>query len=1089
MSRFDASEDVAMQATPAIRAALRGHDPSTEQRRAITFDPVPLAIIAGAGSGKTAIMAARIAWMVEEGMYRPSQILGLTFTNKAAGELEERILAAFAEMDPVPAEAPVVATYNSFADRLIREYGVRIGIDPEVGLLSKAQAWQLLLSEFENIPPFEAIESRAVSTVVGTALSLADQCSNHLVTPERIIEEDSRIVEEAGRFDDDVVRASAQRIEYAGVVRAYVEAKKGARRIDFGDQVTQAVEVLEKFPEVAEELRERYPALLLDEYQDTNVAQRRLLQILAPEGHNVTAVGDARQNIFQWRGSTLFNLIDFPKRHFLRSGAESHDFLPLSTNYRSGSKILEVANQIIERVPQSRRPGEPLVEHPGNGVGRVVLKVLSDQYREAEFIVEEILRLHGEPTAPEREPASWSDFAILVRRRAHIPPIYQALKDRDVPVEVVGLSGLLQVPEVMDAVSWLRVLADPGPPGNRWLARVLMGPRFRIHYRDLALLARWAAHHTLALSEAKRDKDSSEPHGRVIVPDETEFEPEDVAFSLAESLDHLDEIEGLGAEALRRLKLARAEIQALRPRASGPLLELVQAVIAETGIWEALDASTRGDAASAKRNVTNFLSVVANFAPVTGEPSLGAFLSYLDAAEDVEETLDLPTDVAGDSVKLMTVHQAKGLEFEVVFIPCVSARVNDQGEYVDSFFPDTRSSNPMTSYGQLPPSVREDSEHLPTPWILDENDVKIPKKKAVFKKELTERAIEDERRLFYVALTRAKQRLCVTAAWWYERQTKARGPSLFFNEVAEIGGVEVQDDDEMLTENPLRELLAARAVWPPEPHKVEKGGVFPEGYPAALEALLSGTVSIEDLMNRLPAASVERAKQILAEHKETIAMLARAHAERGEALGRALPRSLSATNAVALATGAIKPGQIARPLPERPSAARRIGTEVHRWIEERARRLTGLADEEALDLPAAHVDRSRLSELRESFAKMGFDERTLARLDTGEPMAELGFVLKIDGRLVRGRIDAVYETEDGGLEVVDFKTGAEIEEADVDQLALYAAALDQLGIAIKGPLTLTYAYLATGKVSSRTIGKEQSSEVLGAITRALATTT
>lgn len=302
------------RATPAVRAALRGNDPSDEQWAAITYDPVPLAIIAGAGSGKTAIMAARIAWMIEEGMYRPSQILGLTFTNKAAGELEERILAAFSEMDPPPAEAPAVATYNSFADRLIREYGVRIGIDPDVGLLSKAQAWQLLLSEFENIPPFEAIESRAVSTVVGTALSLADQCANHLVLPELIIEEDGRILEEAERFDDDVVRASAQRIEYARVVRAYMEAKKRARRIDFGDQVTQAVEVFEKFPDVAEELRERYPALLLDEYQDTNVAQRRLLQILAPQGHNVTAVGDARQNIFQWRGSTLFNLIDFPKQ-------------------------------------------------------------------------------------------------------------------------------------------------------------------------------------------------------------------------------------------------------------------------------------------------------------------------------------------------------------------------------------------------------------------------------------------------------------------------------------------------------------------------------------------------------------------------------------------------------------------------------------------------------------------------------------------------------------------------------------------------------------------------------------------------------
>jgi ATP-dependent DNA helicase UvrD/PcrA len=1068
------------EATPAIRAALHGNEPSDEQWRAITFDPAPLAIIAGAGSGKTAIMAARIAWMVEEGMYRPSQILGLTFTNKAAGELEERILAALAEMDPPPPEAPVVATYNSFADKLIREYGVRVGIDPEVGLLSKAQAWQLLLSEFESIPPFEAIESRAMSTVVATALSLADQCANHLVAPERIAEEDSRIVEEAARFDPDVVRASAQRIEYAGVVRAYLEAKKRARRIDFGDQVLLAVEVLEKFPGVADELRERYPALLLDEYQDTNVAQRRLLQIIAPEGHNVTAVGDARQNIFQWRGSTLFNLIDFPKRHFLRAGGEVHDFLPLSTNYRSGSKILEAANQIIDEVPESRRPGEPLTPHPPNGEGAIAVKVLADQYREAGFIAGEIVRLHGEPPAPGREPSPWSEFAILVRRKAHIPPIYRALKERDVPVEVVGLSGLLQVPEVMDTVAWLRVLADPGPPGNRFLARILMGPRFRIHYRDLALLARWAAQHTLALTQAKREAGQPEP-GRVY--DETEFEPEDVAFSLAEALDHLDEIEGLGPEALRRLAIARAEIAELRPAASGPLLELVQAVIDETGIWEALECSTRGDAPSGKRNLTNFLGAVANFAPVSGEPSLGAFLAYLDAAEDVEETLDLPTDVAGDSVKLMTVHQAKGLEFETVFIPCVAARVNDQGEYVDSYFPDTRSSNPMTSYGQLPPSVREDAEHLPSPWVADANGVKSPKKKPAFKKELTDRAVEDERRLFYVALTRAKQRLFVTAAWWYERQTKARGPSQFFEEMARIEGVEVLAAEEMPAANPLRDLLAAQAVWPPPPNQIETGDIFPEGYPVALETLISGELSPDDLIGRLPSGAVERARRIIDEHAGAIRALANAGAEPQPSARNGLPRALSATSAVALTSGALKPEQIARPLPERPSPARRIGVEVHRWIEERARGLTGLADEEALDRPGAHVERSRLAELQDSFAKLGYQERPLAHLDTGEPMAELPFVIKIGGRLVRGRIDAVYETQDGGLEVVDFKTGA---ETDFDQLSFYAAALNQLGIGAGRPLTLTYVYLATGKVSSRTITEQQTAEILGAMTKALA---
>src|SRR2546423_6082487 len=147
------------RASEAVRAARRGHDPSEEQWAAIFHPAVPLAIIAGAGSGKTAVMAARVVWLTEQAEFTASQILGLTFTNKAAGELEARIEEAFAELDPVPHERPHIATYNAFADGLLREHGVRIGIDPEAGLLSEAQRWQLLLPCFDSLPPSEAVDS------------------------------------------------------------------------------------------------------------------------------------------------------------------------------------------------------------------------------------------------------------------------------------------------------------------------------------------------------------------------------------------------------------------------------------------------------------------------------------------------------------------------------------------------------------------------------------------------------------------------------------------------------------------------------------------------------------------------------------------------------------------------------------------------------------------------------------------------------------------------------------------------------------------------------------------------------------------
>lgn len=1067
-------------ASPAIRASLRGAEPSPEQWLAIQHDPVPVAIIAGAGAGKTAIMAARIVWMVEQQMYRPSQILGLTFTNKAMLELEERIHQAFEALDPSPGEYPLIATYNSFADGLVREHGVRLGIDPQVGLLSDAQSWQLLLDEFGNLPPFEAIESRAMATIVRNALGLADACANHLVTPERIIEEDRRIVDEKERFDNDIVLASRQRIELSRVVRAYLDAKRRVGRIDFGDQVTQAVEILERFEEVAANLQHRYPALLLDEYQDTNVAQRRLLQNLAPTGHNVTAVGDARQNIFQWRGSTLFNLIDFPKVHFLRAGATPHSYLSLSQNFRSGGRILSVANRIIDKVPAERRPGEPLVPAEFNGEGFVGVNLLADQKEEADFIAQTILETKGKPAMPGREASGWSDFAILVRRRAHIPMLFNALHERDIPVEVVGLSGLLQVPEVVDCIAWLRVLSDPGPKANRWLARILLGPRFRIHYRDLALLSNWAMLHNLELSTGKKKLPDAVDH---IVEHETDYEPGEVAFSLVESLDHLDEIASLPSEAKRRLEVAITMIHDLRPLASGSLLELLQGIMATIGLVESVDASPRADREAAKANITNFLGVIANFSPLIGEPSLDALLAYLDAAEDVDETLDLATPATSDSVKLMTVHQAKGLEFEVVFVPGVAARTNDNGESVYSIFPDVRVSNPMTSYANLPPTVREDAKHLPDPWSIGKNDERVPKKKSAFKKELTDRAIEDERRLFYVAITRAKQRLYVTAAWWYERQREAKGPSLFFLEVADAPETESVGEAELPQFNPLQLKLAEQAVWPPVPNHIEVDNLLGGAYPEVLEGLIAGTTSSADLLARLGDEERQHADLLLEAHRRSMQLLAPTldAPSRGPSPQSS---SISVTQAVGLASGRLSFSGLSRPLPSRPTTARRIGTEIHRWIEELARGLSGLADEEALDAPSAHVEASQINDLKQKFQELGFADRPVARLDTGEPMAEVPFVLKLGDKLVRGRIDAVYE--DGpDLEIVDFKTGNEAELPDVDQLAIYAGALFRMGLVAGENIKLTYCHLALGRLDTRSMTREEAQAALARLESSL----
>ncbi|MGQ0678714.1 MAG: UvrD-helicase domain-containing protein [Actinomycetota bacterium] len=1072
-----------MRASAAVRAAMRGNDPTGEQFLALGHPPVPLAIIAGAGSGKTAIMAARMVWMVERGLVRPGQILGLTFTNKAATELEERIESAFDQLTPHPGEIPMVLTYNSFADRIVRQEGVRVGIDPESSLLSQAQTWQVLAEALGLVEPFEAIDSRSIASITKGALSLADQCANNYVSPEEVIAEDRLIGRRGSVYEQEVLLNSRKRIELCKLVRAYQDLKRQRRCMDFGDQVTKAVEILESWPEVAGELRSRFPAILLDEYQDTNVAQRKMMQTLAPAGSNVTAVGDARQNIFQWRGSTIFNLIDFPNRHFLRAGGQPHQYLSLSDNFRSGSRVVEVANSVISEVPARRRPGMPLNSVRANQEGFVGTKLLGDQREEAAFIAGEILRFHDRPVAEGREPTCWKDFAVLVRRKSHMSLIYQALHDQQIPVEVAGLGGLLQLPEVMDTICWLRLVFDPGPGSNRWLARIAMGPRYRVHYRDLAVLARWAAARTRELRDAKA---AGSGQDEAIVTDETAFEPDEVAFSLVEALDQLEQIDGLDPPVVERLTRLRGELGELRAWSGDPLLDLVHRVVTSTGIEDALLASGRRDASASLGNLRQFVNMVANFAPVSGQPSLTEFLSYLDAAGDAEDSLELEVTPAEDSVKLTTVHGAKGLEFEVVFVPVVAASENAKGEKTYSIFPDERASNPMVSFSQLPYGVREDKEHLPNPFKVDSEGRRMLKSRAEFAKELKARAIEDERRLFYVALTRAKQRLYVTASWWYERQNRHHGSSIFFEEVAAHPLVEDLGRDDCPANSPLMAELEARAVWPPHHDPVDRPSrAFPVGPVAALEDLIAGRAVPEDLLERLDPKERAPAERMIAEYRAAAAFLT--------AVPRATataphPRSLTASQAVALASGRLSVRQLARPLPQAPTSAARIGSEIHRWIEERTLNLTGLADEESLDSPGPGVDPQGLSQLKASFERMGYGGRTVALLPGGEPMAELRFALKVGDGLIRGRMDAVYRIPGGGLEIVDFKTGAQLDIPEIDQLAVYAVALHKMQV-VAAPLTLTYCYLAAGQTRSCSMSLEeieQASELLrsrlGAIT-------
>jgi DNA helicase II / ATP-dependent DNA helicase PcrA len=1039
-------------ASPAVIAALKGHRPTREQWNAIAHPLEPVHLIAGAGSGKTAIMAARMAWTIESRGYAPSQILGLTFTNKASEELEDRVRRALEAMDYAAGDV-TVQTYHAFAAAIVRDHGLLVGVEADAGLLTEAQQWQLVSSCLDDLPAFEAIELRSVAGLVRATLRLSSSLADHIVGISDVEAAADRILASA-ETTEEVRITAAKRKELCRAVAAYKVAKQSRGRIDFGDQVSKAVEILEGSPEIAAQYRDRWPVVLLDEYQDTNVAQRRLIKALVGEGAAVTAVGDARQAIYAFRGATMYNLIGFAG-HFPRRQDGRHEPISLSENFRSGARILEVANAVVGRIPDERRPGAPLRAFGPNGAGKVSLGLFSDERAESRWIASECEQLHGFPTAPGRLPVRWRDIAILVRRRVSMDAIIESFEEHDIPLEVVGLGGLLKTPEVTEIVAWMRCL-ETKPSANRWLARVVMGPRWRIHPRDLALCARWAADQNRDLK--MRLAGGDEERAR-------DMEPGDVGFALIESLDHIDAIEGLGPEARKRLSAFADRLNGLRRKISAPLLELVQEVIRQTGISDALEASSSRAAPSATQNVANFLDHVAAFAPVEGETTLRSFLAYLDAAEDAEETLDATQPAEQDSVKLMTIHSAKGLEFECVFVPSVAASTNSKGDFVYSIFPNERASNPLTSYTELPYEVREDGAHLPR-WTGKLKDFSI---------EVKERVREDERRLLYVALTRAKQHLLVTAAWWYGRDKRAKGPSLFWSELQELekeGLLEVFRRDDQPQDNPVIDTLESKRKWPPDPRVGALDELFPEGSGNAAEAIVESRVTFEELMSRRPLEHRAEVERLAADHDSELSALAAA--ARPPEKEASLPEMVSATDFVRLKAGDMDPIELVRPVPDRPTAARRIGVGIHRIIEEMGRDgverelPSPFPEESELDEPAGADGEAVMPAALEHYGKLGYGNRTLARLPSGDPMIELPFALRRGETVVRGRIDAVYETEDGGLEIVDFKTGRRFSATEEDQLELYARALEANGLLPAGrPVTLTYAFLDGGEPLSR----------------------
>lgn len=1126
------------------------NSPTAEQAAIISSPLTPRLVIAGAGSGKTATMADRVVWLVANGWVRPEEVLGVTFTRKAAGELATRIRAKLAVLQRIAAEdtgnavfpegllssdalEPKVSTYHSFASGIVSDYGLRLGVERDVVLLGGAQAWQLASEVVEAFDGEYRHFSAAKSTLVKAVIQLAGECAEHLQEPAdveawlmaRIADFESLPYVADGKKNPtqaatDLAAMLRTRASVADMVGRYSAAKRARGALDFGDLVALAARVSREVPLAAEMERQRYKVVLLDEFQDTSYAQLVLFSRLFGGGHAVTAVGDPNQSIYGFRGASagqLFHFVrEFPVR--LPGPQQDENFKPaptsfLTTAWRNGRSILKAANVMSEslgRAAAHREPAgtpgpraqgvptanvPPLQPSPYAMDGRVVLGRFGTDVEEASALAEDVLkyRLTDFELKPDGTPVPPA-LAVLCRRRAQMETISRQLEARGIPYEIVGLGGLLDTPEIVDLVSTLRVLADPGRSDS--LMRLLAGARWRIGPADLMAFRDWSSQlarrrgQSAAAREAEAgtaDAGTADDDGPVVESDLTD------GSSLVEALDWLPRDgwtsshgRSLSAEARERLGRLSVELRQLRGYLGDDLTTLLGEV--ERAMLLDIEVAARPGITihQARRNLDAFQDAAAGFLRTSQRVDILAFLAWLEAAAAEENGLDAPAaDVNREAVQLLTVHASKGLEWDVVFVPGLNAGA----------FPSSRDSRWSSGAAALPWPLRGDRADLPQ-WDLDQPDQKgwLDAEKE-FKSAVQAHGESEERRLAYVAYTRAKHVLWVSSAAWVGSRAGRSEMSPFLAELEPLavrsgagrdtGAAVVHPasvDEASLPEKSPLTLETEMAQWPYDPLE---GPVDPRtgqrlrlvpGRRASMElaaarllAALDGpttdTVTATDKVPardtspardgrglRVPASGWDAEASLLLERRSSRA--------RGQDVH--LPSHISASTLVDLGEDpAAVLKRLRRPVPREPGMSARKGTAFHSWVEEYFGS-AGMLDLGDAPGPDDHIDAAYdLDDMVATFRASEWANRSPA-------FVEVPVETRVGDVVVRGRIDAVFRDADGRWDLVDWKTGRRPAAAHLKaksvQLAAYRLAWARLkGIAVD-EVRAAFFYVADNQV-------------------------
>ncbi len=1048
------------ETSPVLLSQYLGQKfPPTDQQAAIIGDrPGPLLVVAGAGAGKTETMAARVVWLVANGLARPDEILGLTFTRKAAQELGRRIrqrletlagVPAIRDIDPsgeleknLTTIAPTVSTYDSYAGQLIREYGLLVPVEPAAQIITAADLYAIAHEVVTNHTG-ELGATQQVATVTEYLLKLIDEMNNQVMSPDELVEETRAFLlgMEELPLDGtkDYTKATLKwpeiqrlRLQYLPLIESLRAELTRRDVVTFNEQMSVAARLAAEHPAIGVSQRARYKVIMLDEYQDTSHAQRILLSSLfgdVNEGSTITAVGDPMQSIYGWRGATAANLEAFVDD--FRRGEDATVKRELTTSWRNPPEILTLANAVSDSVlgRGADRAVAALEPRDGADPGEVTLGFYADQEEEIAAVAD----LMAREFRARKEAGEKFTGAVLVRANKHSQPIADALNERGIPFEIVGRGGLLRTPEVADMVALATMLIRP--QDSAAALRVLTGPVVGLGLTDLVALGQRAKN---LAGRGERLIHPEEPIERLVSQlAELTADPPDQVPGLTDAVADLGERGRYSEEGVRRLELLSSRLRQLRTTSLAKSLPDLFADI-ENVFGVRTEVLASGNLAGAV-HLDRLHDEVAAY---SGD-SLSGLLDFFALALTHEDGLE-PGEVTvrEDQVQILTAHKAKGLEWDVVAV--VHADSSTYKATVSTFLTNV-TKVPDPSFTALEEAAdRKDFERL----VTGAKATKTRDEVVGWLQEQKKAEEEEASRLFYVAITRSERVLSVTGS----RRISTADPYEHLVRLKEAAPESVVAWETGVPEE-TEETDGTAEI--PEPET----GTFPQLEPDP--DAVSGAELVRRAMADLPAQTSGETFDFW--ERETTALIEEWEAAQAPVVEVELPGELTASDLVNLRADALQfARRQRRPVPFKPNQYAKRGTAFHEWLEDRFGASALLDENELPGIDEVPVDADQLARLKESFLDSEWAERT-------PEFVEQPFEVSIGDAIVRGRMDAVFrdpQNPDGWL-IVDWKTGRPPSGADrkaaIIQLAVYREAWLRILGEEQAPVRAAFHYVGWGE--------------------------